>query len=101
MSVVGRRPFGDTVDPLRHRGIQLRRDTTSTAKPEDESVTGRALAFQTRLTDIRVADADSPQPVDHADVEATDEWTRLVSSEEPRAINEQPVIPAHRLIFTQ
>jgi len=101
LTVVGRRPRLDAVDPLRHGRVQLGRHAASTTKPEDEPVAGGALAFQSRLPVIRVTDADMPQRVEHAEVESAVEWTALVLAEEPRAVDERPVIPAHQLVVTE
>ena len=95
LTVVGRRPRLNTVDPLRHRRFQLGRHTALTTEPQEDPVTCRALAFQSRLAVVRVTDAVVPLRVEHAEVESAAEWTPLVLAEEPRAVNEQPVIPAH------
>jgi len=101
LSVVGRRPRANTVDSLRHRRVHLGWDAVATPEPEDESVGGRTLGFQSRLAVVRVTDADAPRRVEQPEVESAVEWARLVGGEETRPVDEQPVIPAHRLVVTQ
>jgi len=71
-----------------------------TAEPEDESVVARALRLESRVTDVRVADADMPQRVEQPEVEPAAERARPVLGEEPRAVDEQPLVPGHRLVIT-
>ena len=96
------RPRRHAVHPLRHADAELARHAATTAEPEDETV-GRAgaLGLESRLADVRVADAPVAQRVEQAHVEAADERTRPVRGEEPRPVDDQPLVPVHRRVFTQ